>query len=89
MIKLEDLVTVAHLKYYGHKFDIVDILEDLNYDRNVVLVEMNKLRLHGRTYRNVSSLTIKNILLHYGYVMFIFWVLTVVNMDKCYIIIFS
>jgi len=52
----------------GQKFSSSNIPNDLNYDRDMTLATMIRPDMHGQNVRNVGSLNMNDILLHYTFV---------------------
>ncbi|KAL2328622.1 hypothetical protein Fmac_022049 [Flemingia macrophylla] len=67
-MKPADWLTVAGLKYEGHKLSFTNIPKDIEYDRDTTLASMIRPEMQGQNVRNVGSLNINNRLLHYVYV---------------------
>nr|KYP65968.1 hypothetical protein KK1_012246 [Cajanus cajan] len=67
-IKPSDWLTLAGLKYQGHKLAFPNIPEEMQFDCHIALTSMIRLELQGRNVINVGSLNINDRLLHYVYV---------------------
>jgi len=67
-ISPSDWMPLAHLRYEGLEISYLNILEHLNYDRELALNSMLRPEFQGQGLRNVANLVVDYRLLHYAYI---------------------